>query len=165
MAKPYKRATPICLVLTLLAFLGAAAGIMLSSPLIAIIFLVPTVIYEVYRTEGESTRRSSWLLLLVLVAEIVLIVANVSFNLADFLGSTQQTVAGYTVPLGDIKLVGPAIMAVLAVVLFIRTRGRYTRWLAAVIFVSSFAILYALDPLIFERLVRFAVEEVLERIR
>ena len=164
-AKPYRHAGSICFVLTVLALFGAAVGIVRSSPLIAIICLLPTALYEVYRTEGESTKWASRLLLLVLAAEIVLIVDNVSFNVAEFLGSTEEMVAGYAVPLGDIKVVGPAIMVVLAVILFTRTRGRYTRWLAAIIFFSAFGILYALDPEIFETLVRFGVEEGLERIR
>jgi len=58
---------------------------------------------------------------------------NVSFDLAAFLGTTQESVAGYNIPLGDIKVVGPGIMAVLALILFIRTRGRYTKWLAIII--------------------------------
>jgi len=165
MAKPHKHAGSICFVLTVLALLGAIVGIMRSSPLIAIILLLPTAIYEAYRTEGESTKWASRLLLLLLAAETVLIVGNISFNLADFLGSSEKLVAGYVVPLGDVKVVGPAVMAILAVILFTRTRGRYTRWLAAIIFFSAFAILYALDPEIFGTLVRFGVEEGLERIR
>jgi len=165
MARPYKRATPICLALTILALVGAVIGILRSNPLLTIFFLLPTVIYEVYRTEGQSTKQASWLLLLVLVAEIILIVGNISFNVADFLGATEKTVAGYAVPLGDLKVVTPAVMAVLAVILFTRTRGRYTRWLAVVIFFGAFAIVYTLDPTIFETLVRFGVEEGIERMR
>ncbi|GAG77114.1 unnamed protein product, partial [marine sediment metagenome] len=73
-------------------------------------------------------------------------------------------VGGYNVPLGDIKAVGPAIMAILSIVLFIRTRGRYTKWLAVIIFITSFAILYALDPTIFSRLLRIGIDEGLKRI-
>ena len=165
MAKPYKSAVPICLALTGLAVIGAAMGIMRSSPLIVIAFLVPTVIYEVYRTEGASTKWASWVLLLVLAAEVLLIVADININVAEFLGSSQETVAGYTVPLGDVKIVAPAIMAVLAVILFTRTRRRYTRWLAVIIFFGAFAIVYVLDPTIFSTLVRFGIEEGLEKVR
>jgi hypothetical protein len=165
MAKPYKRAAPICLALTGLAVIGAALGILRSNPLVVIAFLVPTVIYEVYRTEGESTKWASWVLLLVLVAEIFLIVADININVAEFLGSTEETVAGYAVPLGDIKIVAPAIMAILAVILFTRTRGRYTRWLAAIIFLGAFAVVYVLDPTIFSTLLRFGIEEGLDRVR
>jgi hypothetical protein len=165
MPKSYKYATPICLVLSLLALIGIIIGLVKSSPLIIIIFLLPTVIYEVYRTEGKSTKQASWLLLTVFVAEIVFIVAKINFNLARFLSMTEERIGGYLVPLGDIKVVAPTIMAVLAIILFIRTRGRYTRWLAVIIFISSFAIIYALDPAIFSDLLRYGIKEGLYQIR
>jgi len=104
-------------------------------------------------------------LLIVFIAEIVFIVANISFDLAEFLGVTEKRVAGYTVPLGDIKVVAPAIMAVLAMILFVRTRGRYTKWLAVIIFITSFAVVYALDPAVFAELLRFGIEKGLKQIR
>lgn len=165
MAKPYKHATSICIVLSLLALLGIVLGVVKSNPLITIVFLLPTVIYEVYRTQGESTKWASWGLLFVFLAEIVLIVSNISFDLAEYLGVTEKYIGGYRVPLGDVKAVGPAIMAVLAIVLFVRTRGRYTKWLAVIIFITSFAILYALDPTIFARLLRIGIKEGLDRIQ
>jgi len=122
------------------------------------------VIYEVYRTQGKSTKWASLVLLIVFIAEIIFIVANISFDLVEFLGVTEKRVGGYNVPLGDIKAVGPAIMAILSIVLFVRTRGRYTKWLAVIIFITSFAILYALDPTIFSRLLRIGIDEGLKRI-
>ena len=80
---------------------------------------------------------------------MILILFNVNFNLAEFLGDSEKYIGGYLVPLGDIKIVGPTLMAVLSVILFVRTRGIYTRWLAATIFVTSFAIVFAIDPDIF----------------
>ena len=165
MAKAYKYATPICIVLSFLALLGIVIGIVKSNPLITIIFLLPTVIYEVYRTEGKSTKWASWGLLTVFIAEFIFIVANISFDLAEFLGKTEERVGGYNVPLGDIKVVGPVIITILAVILFFRTRGRYTRWLAVIIFITSFVILYTLDPSVFSRLLRFGIEEGLKQIR
>jgi hypothetical protein len=162
MAKSYKYASLICSVLSGVALIGIIVGIIKSNPLIAIIFLLPTVVYEVYRTEGKSTKWASWALLIVLIAEIIFVVFNVSFDLAAFLGTTQESVAGYNIPLGDIKVVGPGIMAVLALILFIRTRGRYTKWLAIIIFVTALAIVYSLDPSIFSQLLRFGVKEGLD---
>jgi len=165
MAKPYQYATPICLVLTLLAGLGIVLGLNTFNPLTIVLFLLPTVLYEVYRTEGASTKFASWGLLIVFVLEILFIVGHVNFDLASFLGTSQRYVAGHVVPLGDIKVVGPTIMAILSIVLFKRTRGRYTRWLAVIIFVSSFAIVYALDPTIFARLLKLGVKEGLDKIQ
>jgi len=165
MPKSYKYATLICTVFSILALIGIIIGIVKLNPLITIIFLLPAVIYEVYRTEGKSTKWASWWLLIVLIAEIILIVANISFDLTEFLGATEKRVAGYNVPLGDIKVVAPAIMAILAVILFVRTRGRYTKWLALIIFITSFAIVYALDPTIFSELLRSGVKEGLKQIQ
>ena len=165
MAKPYQHATSICIVLSILAFLGIVIGVLRANPLITIIFLFPTVIYEVYRTEGKSTKWASWGLLIVFVAEFFLIIANINFDLAEFLGTSKETVGGFAIPLGDIKVVGPAIMSILSIILFTRTRGRYTKWLAIIIFVTSFVVVYILDPTIFKELIRFGVKEGFKQIQ
>jgi len=118
---------PICLVLTLSADVGIILGFKTLNPLTIILFLIPTVIYEAYRTEGKSTKFASWGLLIVFVLEIIFIARNISFDLASFLGTKQRYVAGRGIPLDDIKVVGLTIMAVLSVVFFKRTRGRYTK--------------------------------------
>ncbi len=164
MVKPTRFAPHVCVACTILALLGIGLGFWRSSPLIMVVFLLPAAIYEAYRTEGRSTKAASLLLLVVLVAEIFLIFFNIDFNLAEFLGTDQQYIGGYLVPLGDVKVVGPAIMAVLSVILFVRTRGIYTRWLAVVILITSFAIIYSLDPAIFQVFLRLAVGEGLKRV-
>ena len=164
MAKPYQYATPICFVLSLLAILGILFGLSTSNPLTILLFLLPTVLYEVYRTEGASTKSASWGLLIVFILEILFIVGNISFDLASFFGTEQRYLAGHIIPLGDIKVVGPTVMAVLSIVLFTRTRGRYTKWLAVIIFLASFTIVYALDPSIFTRLLRSGIKEGLNKI-
>ena len=164
MAKPYKHAALICIVLTILAAIGIIIGLLTLRPIITIIFLMPTVIYEVYRTEGKSTKWAAWVLLAVFIVEIILVATNISFNLATFFGVTEKWVAGHRVPLGDIKVVGPVIMVILSIILFVRTRGRYTKWLAVIIFITCFAIVYTLDPTVFSRLVRIGVQEGLEKI-
>ncbi|OGD35354.1 hypothetical protein A2V94_04410 [Candidatus Atribacteria bacterium RBG_16_35_8] len=158
MAKSTRYATLICTIVSILALIGIIIGIWLSRPLIIVILLLPAAAYEVYRTEGPSTVWASWVLIIVLILEIVLIAANISYDLASFFGESEKVVAGYTVPLGDIKVVGPAIMAVLSIILFVRTRGRYTKWLAVVIFITCFAIVYALNPEIFKDLIRIAAD-------
>jgi hypothetical protein len=47
-------------------------------------------------------------------------------------------------------------------ILCIRTRGIYTKWLSAIIFVTAFIIIYELDPNAVKELLRFAVDEVLD---
>jgi len=164
MAKKRKNIIPILLGLTFLAFIGVVLGFIFSSALIVIIFLLPAIIYEIYRTEGKSTKSASWGLLFISIAEIVLIVMKVNFDIAKYLGTEEGRIAGYEIPFGDVKIVGPTIMVVLAVVLFIRTWGPYTKWLAVVIFLTSFAIIYLIDPDIFDKLLKFATQEAVEEV-
>jgi len=164
MAKPTKNATPICIILSIIAVIGIVIGLLTGYTIAMIIGLLPTAIYEIYRTEGKSTKASSILLLVILIAELVLIIFNINFNLAEYLGTTEKTIAGYLVPLGDVKIVGPTVMAVLSIILFVRTYGKYTKWLAVVIFITSFGIIYSIDPAIFKDLFQYAVEEGIDEI-
>jgi len=145
--------------------MGIVWGVAASDPLVIILFLLPAAIYEVYRTEGVSTKWASIAMLLVLIAEIGLILFNVNFNLAEFLGQGEELVGGYWVPLGNIKVLGPTLLAVLSAVLVARTRGRYTIWLAVIILVTSFALVYTLDPTIFKELLRLGVKEGVRELR
>jgi hypothetical protein len=165
MAKPTKYAVLICTIVTVVAVIGIIVGLLASKPLVTILMLLPAVVYEVYRTEGKSTKWAAWVLLAVFVVEVIFIAANVSLDLGSVLGTSEETVAGYRVPLGDAKVVGPTVMAVLSIVLLVRTRGRYTKWLAVTIFVTSLAVVYALDSTVFGRLFRIGVEEGLRRIQ
>lgn len=164
MAKPTKHATPICIVLTIVAALGILLGLVYSQPLIPIILLIPTAIYEVYRTEGKSTKAASWGMLGLLIAELLFVTFGIDFDLAEFLGRSTTYIRGYRIPLGNIQVISPSLMAVLSIVLITNTRGRYTRWLAAIIFVTAFAIIYTVDPTVFEELMKLAVDEGLKRL-
>lgn len=164
MAKPTKYAALICTIVSIFALIGIIIGILTSKPLFIAIFLIPTVIYEVYRTEGPSTKWASWVLLLILILEIVLIAANINFDLASFFGTSEKVVAGYTIPLGDIKIVGPVVIGILSIILFVRTRGRYTKWLAVTIFITCFAIVYVINPEIFKNLLGLAIDKGIENI-
>lgn len=164
MAKPYQNAGKICIFLTILAILGIILGLIYGQPLIIIISLLPTAVYEVYRTEGKSTKAASWGMLGLLIAELVFVFFDLSFDLAQFLDRSSTYIQGYKVPFGDIKVISPSLMAVLSIVLISNTRGRYTRWLAGIIFVTAFAIVYALDPTIFEELIKIAIDEALSNL-
>jgi len=163
MTKPTKYAPHLCTLFMIIAIIGIILGFIFSKPLIPIILLLPAAIYEAYRTEGKSTKTSSIVLVLVLLAEIILVIFNIEFNIATFLGAEQQYIGGYWVPLGDLRIVGPAIVAVLAVILFTRTKGVYTKWLAVIIFVTCFAIIYLIDPVVFQELIRYGVQAGLSR--
>jgi len=164
MAKPTKNAAIICTIVSIIALIGIIIGLSKDIPLLIVLLLLPAVAYEVYRTEGESTRTSSIILLIVLIAEIILILFNINFNLAEFLGSSEEYIAGYLVPLGEIKVVGPTIISILSIILFLRTAGVYTKWLAVTIFFTSLVIIYSVDPAIFSDLIKVAVQEGLRQI-
>ncbi len=163
MPKPTEHASLICAICTILALIGIVLGLIFRSPLFVILFLLPTVGYEIYRTEGTSTKFSSIVIAIVLTVELFLIIFHVNYDLIKFFGTEQEYIAGYYVPLGDIKVVGPFLLAILSIILFIRTYGVYTKWLAVVIFISAFAIVYALDPSIFSQMVKFGAREIFNR--
>ncbi len=164
MARPTKNAALICGILSAVVVLGALIGLLAKSPIIVLLAMAPSVAYEVYRTEGESTRWASWALAGVLVVEFFLIVFKISIDIGAFLGSSTEVVAGYSIPLGDLRIVGPALIAVCALILITRTRGVYTRWLAVNIIVAALALTYVLDPSVFSELLRQGAQEGLKQL-
>lgn len=163
MAKPTKYAPHLCTLFMIFAVIGIILGFIFSEPLIPILLLLPAAIYEAYRTEGRSTKAASYILVVVLLAQIILVLFNINFNVAEFLGADREYIGGYWVPLGDLQIVGPTIIAVLAVILFTRTRGIYTRWLAVIIFVTTLAIVYLIDPVVFQDLLQLGIQQALRR--
>lgn len=164
MARPTKHAALICGILSAVVVIGVIIGLLAKSPIVVLIAMAPSVGYEVYRTEGESTRWASWALAGVLVVEFFLIVFKVSIDIGAFLGSSTEVVAGYTIPLGDLRVVGPALIAVCALILIVRTRGVYTRWLAVNIIIAALALTYVLDPSVFTELLRQGAQEGLRQL-
>ena len=94
MAKPTEHAPLICTILSIVALLGIIASLIWKTPLPAIILLLPTVVYEIYRTEGASTKISSVLIGLILILEIVLIVAKIDIDISKILGEDTKYIAG-----------------------------------------------------------------------
>lgn len=146
MARPTTYATPICIGLTLLAGIGILIGFATENALWPIGFLIPTVGYEAYRTEGASTRWASWGLVALIAALFVATVASIEFDLRELLGRDVVYLGDTDIPLGDVKVVFPAGMALLAALLWTRTRGIYTRWLAAIIFATSAVVVHLTAP-------------------
>lgn len=164
MAKPTKHAPLICTILSAVLAVGIALGFIYKIPWMVVVFLLPIVIYQVYRTEGKSTKWASWVMLLVIILELVLVIGNINFNLAELLGTQTAEVAGFYVHFGDLRILFPSLMAVLALILIQRTRGIYTKWLAALIFAGALAIVYLVDPIWFKELLNIGVEEALDQI-
>jgi len=147
----------ICSVLTVWAILGAVLTLLFTNALVLALFLLPVVAYEIYRTRGKSTIFSSWALLIILILEIILIVFGISYDLGQYLGIANVWVGGQDIPLGDIKILGPTLLAAFSAILFARTAGPYTKWLSVIIFVSAFVLVYTLNPEIFKELLRTTV--------
>ncbi len=148
----------VCTLLTILMIVGLVWGYSARSPLIVALFLLPVVAYEIYRTKGESTTLSSWLILAVLVGEITLIVFRINYDLGKYFNLDSMYIGGQSVQLGDIKGLGPALLAVLSVILFVRTAGPYTKWLSVIIFISAFVMIYTISPNLFKELLRNSIE-------
>lgn len=146
--------TMVCSVLTLWAVIGAVLALLLNQALILACFLLPVVAYELYRTRGKSTIFSSWALLIILILEIILIIFGISYDLGQYLNMENVWVGGQDIPLGDIKILGPTLLAIFSGILFARTAGPYTKWLSIIIFVSAFVLVYVLNPEIFKELLR-----------
>lgn len=153
MAKPTKYATAICFILSVLLVAGIVLGFWQKNVLYILGFLLPAVIYQVYRTEGRSTKWASWIMLIVIILELIFVIFKINFNLAEFLGTEGEYVAGYYVMFGDLKVMFPAIMAILSVILFVRTRGKYTKWLAVIIFIGALVTIYQINPAVFKDLI------------
>jgi len=158
MAKPTTYATPICIILSILAIIGIILGFVEKNALWIILFLIPAVGYEAYRTEGVSTKFASWALLVLLIAEIICLVFGIKFDLAGYLNQDYTYVGGTSLPLGELVVVFPMIMAALSVLLFIRTVGIYTKWLAVIIFVSMIATVYLISPTGFRDLMKSIIQ-------
>lgn len=151
----------VCTILTVLMIIGVIWGFAAKSPLVIVIFLLPVVAYEIYRTRGASTIMSSWLLAIVLVLEIIFIVFGISWDLGRYLNLEYSYIGGQYVPLGDIKILAPVLLAVFSTVLFLRTAGPYTKWLSVIIFVSAFIIIYVMSPEMFRELLRSSIQRIL----
>jgi hypothetical protein len=157
--KPTRQAPLICTLATVSAAIGILLGVVTGGPLWIVVFVLPAVVYEIYRTAGASTKWASWAMLGLLVATAILIVFDINFDFAEFLGQESTYVGGQYVPLGDIQMLGPILLAVVSLILLLRTAGKFTKWLAAIIFVSAFALIHVLNPEVFADLLRSTVQQ------
>jgi len=158
MAQSTKNAVLICLALTILVVLGGAASIYWKKPLIVILCALPAAGYEVYRTEGLMTKLASLGIFAVFIAEILFIAFGFNLDVGKYIAKYVSVL-----PTVDAKLLGPVVIAVLAIMLVRRTGGIYTIWLAVVLFAAAAALLYSLDPNLFKSLVQPAVKEGMRR--
>lgn len=155
----------ICLIVTIISVVGVVISLAFKNPLWILFFMLPALGYEAIRTEeGASTKFSSVLLLGLTILEIGLIIFGINYDLAQFFGTTEKYVAGYTVPLGDIKVFGPLLTAILSTILVFRTYGTYTKWLSVVIAIGSLTTVYLVSPSFFQQALKLIINGFLNRV-
>ncbi len=165
MAKEYKNATMICLILTALAAAGIAAGVYWTVPLVIISVMLPAVLYEIYRTEGLYTKLASVAMLLVLSIEAFLVFKKEPVKIAEYIKNTEDILKKSYLDIIDLTIAAPAFIAVLAFFLIRRTGGKYTIWLAVIILVTSIALIYTINPVLFHKLLNVGLEQGKEYVR
>lgn len=157
MAKPTKHAPLICIILTILSILGIVLGVIFSNALFIIILLIPAVAYEVYRTEGESTRWSSSILLIILLFEVYLVFTHSKLNLSKFIDLTNPQAKIFLQTFGNLKILSIFSIMFLAFILFKNTFGVFTKWLSVIIIISCIVTVYTLDKQIFNTIINYVV--------
>jgi len=164
MAQETRNAALICTILTAAAAIGAGLSIVMKNPLPLIILMLPAVGYEVYRTEGFYTKIASIAILAVLILEAAIVLGKFTIDLTAILGERFR-IGRYRIPLGDVKIVGPAVIMFLSFMLFRRAGGIYTKWLAVVILAGAAALIYVLNPEIISLFKGQGLQEGLRHIR
>ncbi len=157
MAKSTKYAVLICSILTLAAAAASLLGIQKNLPLAVVIGMLPVALYEAYRTGGITTKISSFLICLILIAEIVIIAKGMKLESIEALISLKKSF-----PFLELSMIAPVITALLSFTLFRKTYGIYTRWLAIVILGTSLALLYSVNPSLMDRVKKSEIKEVIK---
>lgn len=135
----------ICTILTLTTIVTIFLGFHYHNPFIIILGIFPVAIYEAIRTEGYYTKAGSIAIMLLVFLEIFAIRGLIKLNLAQFLGQQNAYFSGYWLPLGEITFIFPIIAVLISIVLFWRTYGIYTKWLAILLLASSICLLYLVN--------------------
>jgi hypothetical protein len=154
MEKSNASALPICIGLTVLLAIGLAIGILKMLPVVIIVLVLPAAVYAVYETRSESSAWAAWLILVAAIVEIVLIIAKVNVNLTGTLRVNISYLGSQAVPFSDIKAALPIVMAILSGILFARTQSIYAKWAVALVLIGSLGTVYAIDPVIFQQLLK-----------
>ena len=140
-----KTANLICIIISAFTIIMLILGLLLKNPYFLIAGIVPAGIYEAWRTEGYYTKGASIAIVGLVILEILAILEIIKINLAQVLEQDQAYYGGYIFPLGDIKFVFPIVAVILSILLIYRTYGKYTKWLAVLLLITSVALLYLVN--------------------
>lgn len=144
----------LCILATIFAVVFLIWGFRSKNPYLLIVGVLPAVFYEVIRTWGVYTKFASIGIFFLLILETLALKGIIKFDLAKFLDMEKFYFKGYPLPLGDIKFVAPLLIAVLSIILFFYTRGKYTKWLSVIILVMSISLVLLIDKGAFVSAVR-----------
>jgi len=165
MAKETGNAAIICLILTIITIIGIIAGLKFNKPLIISAILILPAVYEVYRTEGFFTKIFSLAILGIIFAEVALIAGKINTKLIDFVKSAGADTAGLKMPAVDLKTAGAVAGALLSIFLLKRTGGKYTIWLAAILFAGMLSLAYVMNTELFNQILNGNFMHLIKNIR
>lgn len=149
-----------CLIAALIAATCLLCGYYLKSPLIMALGLIPAALYESFRAWGPMTRIASLLFVLILITVSALFLLQINFDMSTFKGGHVKRAALRTLALVDIKVVALLIMALLSLVLVIRSAGPYTKLLSLLIMAGCIFMVWQVSPKQFPALVERAWEAI-----
>jgi hypothetical protein len=137
--------TILCAVFSVFALVAILLSFYFKSPYLILAGYFPAVVYEAVRTGGPYTKAASAGMMLLIILEALALKGIIKFNLAEFLDQETAYIKGYWLPLGEIVTVFPMVTSILAILLFRRTIGRYTKWLSIIILAGSIALLWQIN--------------------
>lgn len=129
MAKPFKNALPVCLILTLIALIGCLLAFFFKLPLLSALFILPAAVYEVYRAEGILTKAASGIYTVIMLVLSVMIIFSLDLKLDGLLQLANLSAGKLLAPFAALSTVLVLAAAALGVFIFLKTGGVFTRWL------------------------------------
>lgn len=135
----------LCTIISIFTILTLIIGLLTKNPFWVIAGIIPTAIYEAWRTEGYYTKIASVGILGLVILEMLAILNIFRLNLANTFQQNEIYFRGNYLPLGDIKFVFPAICVILSLTLITYTYGKYTKWLSILLLASSICLLFLVN--------------------
>lgn len=130
-----------------IAVSGLAAGYIYHNPLIPVLAILPAAVYEITYVNELTTGWAKWGLFIIINLEGLLILKNISIDVAHYLAKVTN------LPVMDLRLVLPILITYFSYILARKTQGLYTRVVALVIMICSMGILYIAEFSLFPKII------------
>ncbi len=160
MAQSTKYATLICVIMTILLVVLSFIAYKINKPLLIPLIMIPIAAYEVYRTEGVSTKWASWGVLAGIIIEAILVVGGIKINISKIISLVYPLDANI-----DLSAAIPVLIALCAIMLVKKTAGIYTKWLAVLIIAGAAVLFYLIDPSMFGSILSSGVKEGIDKLK